>query len=63
MIPEGDPDLTTYLNELFRTNKHEQQNNIFWFPTPENPDKPENDFPMQPRILRELLELNEKEKT
>ena len=24
MIPEGDPDLTTYLNELLRTNKPEQ---------------------------------------
>ena len=37
MIPQGDPDLTAYLNELLRTNKPEQQNNTFWFPTPENP--------------------------
>ena len=36
MILEGDPDLTIYLNELLRTNKAEQQNNTFWFPTPEN---------------------------
>ena len=34
MIPEGDPDLATYLNELLRTNKPEQQNKTFWFPTP-----------------------------
>ena len=34
MIPEGDPDLVTYLTELLRTNKPDQQNNIFWFPTP-----------------------------
>ena len=27
MIPQGDPDLTAYLNELLRTNKSEQQNN------------------------------------
>ena len=35
MIPQGDPDLTAYLNELLRTNKPEQQNNTFWFPSPE----------------------------
>ena len=37
MIPQGDPDLTAYLNELLRTKKPEQQDNAFWFPTPENP--------------------------
>ena len=36
MIPQGDPDLTAYLNELLRTNKSEQQNNTFWIPAPEN---------------------------
>ena len=35
MIPQGDPELTAYLYELLRTNKPEQQNNTFWFPTPE----------------------------
>ena len=39
MIPQGDPDLTAYLNGLLRTNKPEQQNDTFWFPTPENPGK------------------------
>ena len=34
MIPEGNVDLTAYLNECLRTNKPEQQSNIFWFPTP-----------------------------
>ena len=34
MIPEGDPDLVTYLTELLRTKKPDQQNNTFWFPTP-----------------------------
>ena len=29
MIPQGNPDLTAYLNELPRTNKPEQQNNTF----------------------------------
>ena len=40
MIPQSDPDLAAYLNELLRNNKYEQQNNTFWFPTPENPGKP-----------------------
>ena len=62
MIPQGDPDLTAYPNELLRTNKPEQQNNTFWFPTPENPGKPEDHTPIQTRILKELNELKDKEK-
>ena len=46
MIPQGDPDLTAYLNELLRTNKPEQQDNTFWFPTPESPGKPEHHTPI-----------------
>ena len=62
MIPQGDPDLTAYLNELLRTNKPEQQDNTFWFPTPENPGKPEDHTPIQTRILKELNELKDNEK-
>ena len=62
MIPQGNNDLTAYLNELLRTSKPEQQDNTFWFPTPENPGKPEDHTPIQPRILKELNELNDKEK-
>ena len=62
MIPQGDPDLTACLNELLRTNKLEQQDNTFWFPTPENPGKPEDHTPIQARILNELDELKDKEK-
>ena len=62
MIPQGDPDLTAYLNELLRTNKPEQQANTFWFPTPENPGKPEDHTPIQTRILKEVNELKDKEK-
>ena len=29
MIPEGDPDLITYLTEQLRTNKQDQQTNTF----------------------------------
>ena len=62
MIPLGDPDLTAYLNKLLRTNKLEQQDNTFWFPTPENHGKPEDHTPKQTRILKELKELKNKEK-
>ena len=62
MIPQGDPDLTAYLNELLRTNKPKQQDSTFWFPTPENPGKPEDHTPIQTRILKELNEPKDKEK-
>ena len=62
MIPQGDPDLTAYLNELLRTNKPEQQDNTLWFPTRENAGKPEGHTPIQTRILKELNELKDKEK-
>ena len=62
MIPQGDSDLTAYLNELLRNNKPEQQDNTFWFPTPEKPGKPEDHTPIRTRILKELNELKDKEK-
>ena len=61
MIPEGDPDLTTYLTELLRTKKPNQQTNTFWFPTPKNPGNTEEHTPIQTRILKELRELQQKE--
>ena len=62
MTLRGDPDLTAYLNELLRTNKPEQQNNKFWFPTPENRGKPKDHTPIQIRIFKEVNELRDKEK-
>ena len=62
MIPEGDPDLITYLTELLRTNKQDQQTNSFWFPTPENPGNTEEHTPIQTWILKELCDLQLKEK-
>ena len=60
MIPEGDPDLITYLTELVRTKKHDQKTTSFWFPTPENPSNTEDHTPIQTRILTELRELQRK---
>ena len=62
MIPEGERQLIAYLTELLRTNKQDQQTNTFWFPTPENPGNTEEHTPIQTRILKELRELQLKEK-
>ena len=62
MFLQGDPDLITYLTELLRTIKPDQQNNTFWFPTHENPRNRYDHTPIQTRILRELLEMQQKEK-
>ena len=62
MIPEGDPDLVTYLTELLRTNKPDQQNNTFWFPTPKNPGNTEDHIPVQTRIQTEFCELQRRGK-
>ena len=62
MIPESDPDLITYLTELLRINKPDQQTKTFWFPTPENPGNTEQHTPIQMRILKELRQLQLKEK-
>ena len=59
MIPEGDPDLITYLTELLRKNNPDQQSNTFWFQTPENPGNIEDHTPIQRRILKELRELQQ----
>ena len=61
IITEGDPDPTTFLNELLRTKKPEEQNNALCFLTPENPCKNEDHTPIQTRILKEMTELEEKE--
>ena len=62
VFPDSVPDLPTYLNELLTTNKPEEQNNTFWFPTLENPGRTEDQTTIETRILGELLELKANEK-
>ena len=62
MIPEGDPDLVTYLIELLRTNKPNQPNKSFCFPTPKKPGNTDDHTPIQTRIHTELRELQRREK-
>ena len=51
------PDVITYLNELFRTKRPEQQSSTFWLPTPKNSGKNEDQTPIQKRILNDLNDL------
>ena len=62
MIPESDPDLPTYLSELLKTIKQEQQNFTFWFLAPKNLGKIEHHTPIQTRIFKNLQDLKEKDK-
>ena len=59
---EGDLDLTANLNKSNRTNKPDEQNNVFWFPISENPGKNEDRTPTQTGSLKQLHELAEEEK-
>ena len=52
VIPKEDPDLTTYLSELLRTNKSERQSITFCFLTPEIPGRTEDHTPIQTRNLK-----------
>ena len=62
MIPEGDPYLISYFTELLKTIKPDQQNKTFGFPTPKNPGNGEDHTPIQTQILKELRELQQREK-
>ena len=62
MSPEGDRDLITFSTELLGTNKPDQKILTFSFPTPENPGNIEDHTPIQTGILKELRELQLKEK-
>ena len=47
-----DPDDThMYVNELLKSTNNEQNDEIRWFPTPENPGNEEEHTPIQRRIL------------
>ena len=56
MIPEGDPNLSSYLNDLLRMKKPEKQNNTFCFPTAEHPGSHPNIDTNPERIPRSKRE-------
>ena len=62
MMYNDDPVLNLYVNELLRSNKQNQQDTNFGFPTTENRGNVEEHTPIQTRILNELNELRREEK-
>ena len=50
-------DVVTYINALMQVERPEDNEEKFWFPTPENPGNEQERSPIQKRILKELREL------
>ena len=50
-----------YVSSLIKANENPQNQEIYWFPTPENPGNPEEHTPIQKRILRKLQALQDLE--
>ena len=61
LLTEHD-DVVTYINALMQVERPEDNDEKFWFPTPENPGNEQEHSPIQKRILKELRELIELEK-
>ena len=51
-----------YINELLKVPQQNSEQETYWFPTPEEPGDPATYTPIQQRIYKELLELQELEK-
>ena len=55
-------DVVTYINALMQVERPKDNEEKFWFPTPENPGNEQEHSPIQKRILKELRELAALEK-
>ena len=55
-------DVVTYINALMQVERPEDNEEKFWFPTPENPGDEQEHSPIQKGILKELRDLAELEK-
>ena len=61
LLTEHD-DVVTYINALMQVERPEDNEEKFWFPTPEHPGNEQEHSPIQKRILKELRDLAELEK-
>ena len=61
LLTEHD-DVVTYFNALMQVDSPEDNEEKFWFPTPDNPGNEQEHTAIQKRILNELRELAELEK-
>ena len=50
-----------YFNQLMKTNQSSDEEEMYWFPTPEQPGDPTTYTPIQQRIFDELIKLKQLE--
>ena len=55
-------DVATYINELMQVERPEDNEETFWFSTPEKPVNKREHSPKQKRILKKLRKLSKSEK-
>ena len=61
---QDDPEnAAIYVSSLIKSSEPEDFRENYWFPTPEEPADPQQHMPIQKRILQELLNLQELEKS
>ena len=57
LLQQDQEQATHYVSSLIKANKNRQNQERYWFPTPENPGNAEEHTPIQKRISRELQAL------
>ena len=62
LLNNSHDDAIYYVNSFLKTSKDNEVNEIYWFPTPQNPGNEKAHTPIQTRILNELRELEQLEK-
>ena len=61
LLQQDQEQAANYVSSLIKANKDPQNQENYWFPSPENPGNPEERTPIQKRILRELQALQDLE--
>ena len=61
LLQENPENAAYYASSLIKSPKNDDDKENYWFPTPENPGDPQLHTPIQQRILKELLTLQELE--
>ena len=61
MMHQHSENTDLYLNQLMKANQSSDEQETYWFPTPEQPGDPATYTPIQQRIFDELMELKQPE--
>ena len=62
MMHQDTDTMDQYIHELLKVPSTQNEQEEYWFPTPENPGDPTKHTPIQQRIYNELIELQKLEK-